>query len=556
MKKSSYENCFSEKALLLSWERVLASVGADAKDYFGISLFNIDLDRNIKKLSNSLLDKKYIPQRAFKYFEPKKNGTQRTKTVLGIEDALVYQAISNHIAEIVYTQLKETDKSVFGSVLNKDVSKGVVLLDEDPDSYYFFEFYVDPYNRFIDSINKTIETGNVTHIMETDITGFFDSIPHSVLILILKEKSIHKTLLELLSKCLNIWSGTRDAMTIGVGIPQGPAGSFLLANLILDSLDRLAMKEGLHYFRFMDDIRIYGQSSEELLDCLVKIDRHLKSKSLCLNSQKTSIELILEHTSDKENFLDEYGIVVEKRGNTTLDSEILQRAILDQDSTQETVVPSKEEILAESDFLPLYTHTLEGIESKLKRYYKKNQKKDISELNTSDMRELLTLSQKWRTIIKILKEDEKEFKPNLKLIPIWNFGITKFYWKTNNFVWNLRLYDDLSEYYKPLMELFKKFESYEWVQYQMLSAFIPALQDKTDRYQEFIKLIPKTESPLVRLGYFSILIESLKEDTKFFQSVAELIKDEREDYVKNSVLHSISKKNLNIPLNTLKSWFL
>lgn len=556
MKKSSYADCFSEKALLLSWERVLASVGADAKDYFGISLFSRELEQSLSNLSQLLQNKKYIPKRAFKYFEPKKNGTQRTKTVLGIQDALIYQAISNHIGEIFYDQLKETDKSVFGSLLHVDVVKGVSLLDEDPDSYYFFESYVEPYNRFIDSINETIESGGVTHILETDITGFFDTIPHSILILILKEKGIDNSILELLAICLNIWSGTRDSMTIGVGIPQGPAGSFLMANIVLDSIDRIALKYGLHYFRFMDDIRVYGKSKQELLGYLVKLDRHLKGKSLCLNSQKTSINLISEHESDKEKFLDDYGIEVERQGENSTNKEILERDILEQDSTQKSINPSKEEILSESDFLPLYEYALEGVEKKLNKFYRKHKNKEVNQFETSEMREFLTLSQKWRTIIKVLKDEEDNFHPNKKLVPIWQFGITKFYWKSNNFAWNLLLYDDLSEFFDSFVQLLKEFEPYEWVQYQILSAFIPVLQKNTSQYQELFQLIPKTDSPLVRLGYFSVLVNSIKENSKFFQSVAELIKDEQDSYVKNSILNSISKKNLSIPIDILKSWFV
>ncbi len=275
MKKSTYENCFSKSSLKLSWERVISSVGADAKDYFGIGVFSRNTDIVLSELSELLLSEKYQPKRPFKYFEPKKSGTQRTKTVLDIEDALVFQAISNHIAELEYLNLIETNKCVFGSVLNESVSKGVQLLEEETDNFYFFEFYVEPYNRFITSINETIETGKVTHILETDITGFFDTIPHSTILLELKNRGIHTKILDVLSKCLNIWSGTRDSATYGVGIPQGPAGSFLIANIILDSLDRLAIKNGLHYYRFMDDIRIYGKSRDELVQCLVGIDRHL-----------------------------------------------------------------------------------------------------------------------------------------------------------------------------------------------------------------------------------------------------------------------------------------
>ncbi|OBX22016.1 MULTISPECIES: RNA-directed DNA polymerase [Bizionia] len=550
MKKSTYEYCFSESSLKLSWERVISSVGADAKDYFGIGVFNNDTDRMLASLSELLLSDKYQPKRPFKYFEPKKNGTQRTKTVLDIEDALVFQAISNHIAELEYSNLIETNKCVFGSVLNKNVSKGVELLDEEPDDFYFFEFYVEPYNRFINSINETIETGNVTHILETDITGFFDTIPHSTILLELRNRNIDVKILDVLSKCLNVWSGTRDSATFGVGIPQGPAGSFLIANIILDSLDRLAIKKSLHYYRFMDDIRIYGKSRKELVQCLVEIDRHLKSKSLCLNSEKTLIELIDEHNSGKEKFLDDYGISIKDES-----IEEINREVLEQNITQFGEKKDDFGGLNPKQYISLYKMALKDYEQKLNQFHRKNKKKDFWLIETSEMREFLTFSQKWRTIVKILI-DETDYKPKESMINVWLFGIRAFNWKTNNFVWNLQLYENLSNVYNDIFTVFDEFDTYEWIQYQILSIFKNASYLNIDEQQRLLQSIPKTESPLVRLGYFKILLETIKTDTKFFQSVAELIKEEKNVYVKNSILNSINKSQLKIPIATLKNWFL
>ena len=550
MKKSTYEHCFSESSLKLSWERVISSVGADAKDYFGIGVFSNNIDTMLASLSELLLSEKYQPKRPFKYFEPKKSGTQRTKTVLDIEDALVYQAISNHIAELEYSSLIETNECVFGSVLNENVSKGNNLLDEEPDNFYFFEFYVEPYNRFINSINETIETGKVTHILETDITGFFDTIPHSTILLELKNRKIDVKILDVFSKCLNVWSGTRDSATFGVGIPQGPAGSFLIANIVLDSLDRLAIKNGLHYYRFMDDIRIYGKSRNELVQCLVAIDRHLKSKSLCLNSEKTQIELIDEHNSGKEKFLDDYGIIIENKKKEEISQEVLEQNI--------TQFGEKEENFGElnpKEYIPLYREALKDYEKKLKKFYRKNIKQDFWLIETSEMRDFLTFSQKWRTIVKILI-DETDYKPNESMIDIWLFGIRAFYWKTNNFVWNLHLYENLSNYYDEIFSVFYELDAYEWIQYQILSIFKDASYLNLDEQQQLLQSIPKTDSPLVRLGYFKILLETIKTNTRFFQSVAELIKEEKNVYVKNSILNSINRSQLKIPIDTLKNWFL
>lgn len=550
MKKSSYENCFSNSSLKLSWERVISSVGADAKDYFGINVFSINTDLILDKLSKKILSEKYQPKKPFKYFEPKKSGTQRTKTVLDIEDALVFQAISNHIAELEYSHLNETNKCVFGSVLNKDVSKGVELLEEEPENFYLFEFYVEPYNRFINSITETLESGKVTHSLETDITGFFDTIPHSTILLELKNRNIDKRILDLLSKCLNVWSGTRDSVTYGVGIPQGPAGSFLFANIILDSLDRYAIKKGLYYYRFMDDIRIYGNSRKELIQNLVQIDRHLKSKSLCLNSEKTQIKQIDYHDSRKEKVLDDYGISVEKENKVEISRDILEQNFNQFEDQRDSFDP-----LNSKEYIPIYKNALYDYEKKLTKYYERKLNEDLLLIDTSEMRDFLTDTQKWRTIVKILK-DEIDYKPNKSMIDIWLFGIRAFNWKTNNFVWNLQLYENLTDFYTKIFSVFNEFDDYEWVQYQILSIFKTGCSLNLHEKRQFLQAIPYTESPLVRLGYFKILLQTITTDKMIFRSVGELIKEEKDDYVRNSILDSINRSQLKIPIETLKSWFL
>jgi hypothetical protein len=58
---------------------------------------------------------------------------------------------------------------------------------------------------------------------------------------------------DLLNDCLNIYSGTKESVTPGVGIPQGPAASFFFANVFLTDLDYEISQKGYTYYRYMDD---------------------------------------------------------------------------------------------------------------------------------------------------------------------------------------------------------------------------------------------------------------------------------------------------------------
>ena len=556
MHSKIFLECFSYKAILLAWERVISSVGTDAKDYFGISVFNSNLDKHLKELTNNIVAGKYKPNRPFKYFEPKLNGTQRTKTVLNIEDAIVYQSIANHIAEVNYDYLFETRNLVFGSVLSPEVKKGVMLLDEDKEDYYFFEYYVSLYNRFVQSINKTVGKNSIQYRLETDIASFFDTIPHSNLIIELSEFGVNKDILDLLAECLNYWSGTRDSSTIGVGIPQGPAASYFFANIILDSLDRLAIKNGMTYFRFMDDIRIYDSNKNKLNSDLIILDRHLKGKSLSINIKKTSIQKVEHSNDEKGRLLDSSGIKI-KNSNKSKEIDI---DILEHDSSQISGDEEKNiSALKNTRALNLYKPALIEIEKELIEIYNNTKEDDsldsIYKTDVKLVRQFLSLAQKWRLITRNLIDIEKHY-PDGKMVKIWLFGIAKIYWKANNLIWNLNLHPSLKDYHNDFNKLIMEFEDYEWVKYQLLAVYGKTLNFNENRIETITNNINSEKSPLVRLGYYKMLIEQINSNSQIIDSISVLIKDEPELYVQNTVLNMIQKKHLNIPIDLLKSWFL
>jgi len=137
MSNSVLEKYFGTENLKLAYYRILCWPERLVKDRFGIHAFGAHLDKNLKQLSDKILSSNYSPQRAFKYYEPKSSGTQRTKTLLMIEDAIVYQAIANIIAEKNYLLLSEHGDFVFGSVLMPDVGQGIELLKQENPKYFF-----------------------------------------------------------------------------------------------------------------------------------------------------------------------------------------------------------------------------------------------------------------------------------------------------------------------------------------------------------------------------------------------------------------------------------
>jgi len=554
-----FKKYFSPESLRLAWERMVRLNGKDIKDFFGIDIYSSNLDKNLDRLSEVIIKGDFKPQRPFKYYEPKASKTHRTKSVLNIEDSLVYQAIANSVATANYKRLSENNSFVYGSVLHPEVEKGLDLLNDPEADFYFFEYYIPLYNKFINSVNTEIDNTNILYKLETDITGFFDCIPHSKLLLTLHKFGVEPEILDLLANCLNLYSGTRESVTPGVGIPQGAAASFFFANVFLNDLDYLISQNGYTYYRYMDDIRIYEEKEEKLTEVLVLIDNYLKGRALSLNTKKTSIEEIGEDREIEklpllagysQELLEEYEIKDSKKEKQVYlneqnpDNEQGKKYIVKTIEGDELMKFCKKDIKEAEDFL-------------LKKF-KGIDQTDFNARNLVNDEELkkkiIHIAYKWRSANSILKTWEKPIL-NEKLIPIWLFCLEHFFWKANHFCWNLNQYGANSLTTQRLNELILKFKSFEWVRYQILSNMANVQNFNTSELKEIFRKAKEETSGLVRLGYFMILLKHLKSDHQLFASLRQAIKDDKESYIKNRLSNYISKQTGNEKLDEIKFWF-
>jgi hypothetical protein len=515
-------------------------------------MYSTNLEKNLEKLSEIILSGHYHPQRPFKYFEPKASKTQRTKTVLSIEDALVYQAIADKVATQNFKNLSENNQFVFGSVLHPEVEKGTDLLTEDDPDFYFFEYYIPLYNKFLNSVNNEIENTAIRYKLETDITGFFDCIPHSRLVLTLHKFGVEPEILDFLTDCLNIWSGTRESITAGVGIPQGPAASFFFANVFLTDLDKLIKKDGYTYYRYMDDIRIYEETEEKLTEALVMIDSFLKSRALSLNAKKTSTELIGENREALK-----YDLFTTSSGT---EFKVYER-------NQEGIIYFSDE---HSDHEQEKKYIIQSISGKKLTSYCNKEIAEVEnillekfeQLGTTDFdlnqfikddkfnKQIINLAYRWRNANSILKE-ESGYMPNEKLIAIWLFCLEHYFWKANHFCWNLNLYGPRQDISEALQGLMTKFRVYEWVRYQMLSNMANGQNFDASQLKKLFRDATEEKSPLVRMGYYMILLRQLKPSQQLYSSLKLAIRDDNDPYIKSRLALFGGAENS----DNIKYWF-
>ena len=543
---STTEKYFNEENLKLAYNRVVCWPERLVKDRFGINAFGANLEENCKNLADKLRDGAYVPQKGFKFYVPKSSGTQRTKTLLFIEDAIVYQAIANVIASKVYPQLSETEDFVYGSVLAPEVAKGIEIFKEQNQNFFFFKFWKSLYNKFKNSVIKAIEEDQATYKFETDITGFFDAIPHYNLLLTLStEFGVEDEILDILSECFNAWSGTKESSTPGVGIPQGPVPSSFFANLLLHPLDKQLMGEAFKYFRYMDDINIYGYSEDDLLDVLVKIDNYLKGMGLSINSKKTRIQKVDPIKDETLKSLKRFEILGDEYESNLADIEEITKsldidisknisALLDQ--TSEPLVEINSDIISDPEaVIEFWENEIKIVEEELPKLFEEEFGTIwlIDEEKSDDI-EFIKYSTKYGTALRSINE-YKKVEANQDLLKYWLFALKKYKWRASNYIITLQYYRNNDELKKGLIDLYAFGKNYECYRYYLVTCLNYNFQWKDKTLREYFKMLKEEPSLLVRYAWYNLIIKG-SNDSQLLSSLKATLSAESSEYIKLMVL--------------------
>jgi len=121
-----------------------------------------------------------------------------------------------------------------------------------------------------------------THVVDMDITKFFDRVNHDILMHKLGSVVRDNRVLRIIGRFLRAGVVMPEGVVVSSeeGTPQGGPLSPLLANIYLDALDKELEKRGLRFSRYADDCNIYVGSqaaAERVLESLTGwIARHLR----------------------------------------------------------------------------------------------------------------------------------------------------------------------------------------------------------------------------------------------------------------------------------------
>ena len=266
----------SRTNLNLAWRRITANRNARYKNYFRhiYEAFELSYEENIIDLQKRLRTNNYSPHIPVRIYYPKESGLQRPITLLGIEDQIVLQGIANIFAEKVRARRKlMIGKSIFSNWPSKD-----------PHSDFFLDDWRFGFYELRRKLLNLYKRGN-TWMVNFDLAAFYDTIPHKLLTRILSPHGGNSDLTELICSCLKEWSGENKSSQHEHGIPQGPIASDFLAECIMLPIDE-KMSNICAYFRYVDDIRILGQSEVVVRKASVELDMLCRDRGLIPNTDK------------------------------------------------------------------------------------------------------------------------------------------------------------------------------------------------------------------------------------------------------------------------------
>jgi len=126
--------------------------------------------------------------------------------------------------------------------------------------------------------------------LDADIAGFFDNIPHKLIVDAVAAEVADGNILNLIEKFLAagvLEGGVFKPTTIGT--PQGGVISPILANIVLNKLDWRLEQAGYRFVRYADDFVVVCKSRQQAEAALDVVEEIMAELGLSLSPEKTKV---------------------------------------------------------------------------------------------------------------------------------------------------------------------------------------------------------------------------------------------------------------------------
>lgn len=260
------EKILARQNMIRAYKRVLSNKGSHGVDGMSVDEFRDFLIDHWLTIKQKLLEGNYRPSSVRRVEIPKPDGGVRCLGIPTVLDRLIQQAIAQELTKVYDPTFSENS---YGFRPNKSAHDAILKAKQ----------YINEGYRWV---------------VDMDLEKFFDRVNHDILLDRLSRKIKDQRLLKLIRSYL-----TSGVMINGIkinseeGTPQGGPLSPLLANILLDELDKELEKRGHRYCRYADDCNIYVKSKKAGERVMASTKDLLENKlKLKINQNKSAVDRV------------------------------------------------------------------------------------------------------------------------------------------------------------------------------------------------------------------------------------------------------------------------
>ena len=256
----------AERTLQLAWEQVQSNAGACGVDGISVAHFEKDSQARLLAVKEHLIKGSYQPKPVRRVYIPKPGSSEKRPLGIPTVTDRVVQTATKMVIEPIFE--REFAEHSYGFRPGRSCRDALRRVEE------------------------LLQSGCV-HVVDVDIKGYFDSIPHQRLMELVGERIADGRVLALIESFLKQGimeqTGEIEPEDRGEGTPQGGVISPLLANIYLNPLDHLMSRSGIEMVRYADDMVMLCRDVQTAQTTLQTLREWAAQAGLELHPQKTKI---------------------------------------------------------------------------------------------------------------------------------------------------------------------------------------------------------------------------------------------------------------------------